>query len=123
MPGARKGPPTWGRYAGGPRCTRTGDPGTRVKVVEGIAKVKLGRTRPLQKADFKLTHYPNPPARYTGRGRSLGMLRFRLRTLLTLLAIMPQLLAGGYWGWRAWHRVRPRVEADWHCPAQLSRFD
>jgi hypothetical protein len=30
------------------------------------------------------------------------MLRYKLRTLLILLAILPPLLAGAWWGWLEW---------------------
>ena len=33
-------------------------------------------------------------------------MRFRLRTLLILLAIGPPMLAVGYWGWREWQERR-----------------
>jgi len=38
-------------------------------------------------------------------------LRYRLRTLLILLAILPPLLAAGWWGWREW-RERLAAEAN-----------
>lgn len=33
-------------------------------------------------------------------------MRYRLRTLLILLAILPPLLAGAWWGWREWMALR-----------------
>ena len=40
--------------------------------------------------------------------RRLAPMRFRLRTLLILLAIGPPVLAGAWWGHRAWERERRR---------------
>jgi cytochrome c-type biogenesis protein CcmH/NrfG len=36
-------------------------------------------------------------------GYNQGM-RFRLRTLLIVLAVLPPLLAGAWWGWREWQQ-------------------
>jgi hypothetical protein len=35
-------------------------------------------------------------------------MRFRLRTLLILLAILPMVLAGAWWGHKAWEREQRR---------------
>lgn len=38
-------------------------------------------------------------------------MRFRLRTLLILLAVLPPLLAAGWWKYLAWRAERERREA------------
>jgi hypothetical protein len=42
-------------------------------------------------------------------------MRYRLRTLLIVLAIGPPVLAGGYWAWKEW--TRPPKWAEFLNPA------
>jgi hypothetical protein len=44
------------------------------------------------------------------------MPRYRLRTLLILLAVLPPIGAGGYWAWRA---MQPKEPAWW----QIMHYD
>ena len=46
-------------------------------------------------------------------------MRFRLRTLLILLAVLPPLLAGAWWGWEEW-RERRAAEAQRQAVFQFS---
>jgi hypothetical protein len=39
-------------------------------------------------------------------------MRYRLRTLLILLAVLPPLLAAGWWGYSAWQAERQRRAAE-----------
>jgi hypothetical protein len=41
-------------------------------------------------------------------------MRYRLRTLLILLAIVPPLLAGAWWGWAAWRQHDSLGESERH---------
>jgi len=40
------------------------------------------------------------------------MLRYKLRTLLILLALLPPLLAVGWWGYSVWKAERARRAAE-----------
>ena len=37
-------------------------------------------------------------------------MRYRLRTLLILLAVLPPVLAGAWWGWQEWRQPAPTWE-------------
>jgi hypothetical protein len=39
--------------------------------------------------------------------------RYKLRTLLILLAVLPPLLAVGWWRYQAWNAEQEKVEAFW----------
>ncbi len=39
-------------------------------------------------------------------------MQLRLRTLLILLAVLPPLLAGGWWGWQRYEEYRRQREFD-----------
>ena len=39
-------------------------------------------------------------------------MRYRLRTLLFLLTILPPLLAGAWWGWQDWQARRAAEEKE-----------
>jgi hypothetical protein len=39
-------------------------------------------------------------------------MQFRLRTLLILLAVLPPILAGGWWGWRRYQDYRRQQQFE-----------
>ena len=39
-------------------------------------------------------------------------MRYRLRTLLIVMAILPPLLWGAWWGWREWQALRAAQQQE-----------
>ena len=49
-------------------------------------------------------------------------MRYRLRTLLIVLAVLPPLIAAGWWGYAQWQTERQRQAAEQEQQRQVFSF-